>query len=304
MPPLRTYLISKHRPFLICPVTQSLTTVDPILDFYTLSQPDPRFSEDGCPPLPREIVDRIIDYTITGYLERKEFGFALQLIYIDRVVTWRWYRNYINLPMPGVTDKYLCRMKICALSQLLYLLFSLFELGFEEEVFPEGLDGDDDETNVLEPERDIPVIGVRFPIFNPLPERVAPHYLVSKRPLISGRSGKCSTSLTINAATTHLRYNPFQITFEGFENEPTTAWTGRRVCDLMVLDAVCRDGFYHARKVLFPVVVMRMETNLERTSDRWKGMRWQWKKFAELVYIAYNKAELYIMDSKSVVIKP
>jgi hypothetical protein len=289
--PTTTFLISDHVPFEVCPLSHTVRPVEPVLDIYDLSNPAPNLPKRW--PFPREIADKIVDFVILGHFRSKEFFDAVQMMSLDKSTIARWYRNLIN-PAPPQTMAHRHVLKGAQLSRLLFLLMSIFECTYDFSVFPLAEDLKDFVEDV--PSRDnILVVAVKHPYGMSIDGAIKPHHLVARL------QGEQRWGLQYAIVPYPLQW--VTVRFSDFENPPTLAWTGHRVCDALVLDAQIKDGFYHARKVRHPFLVLRIDTELQDASEEWQEVRWQWERFAELVHCAYEKAELYIADAHHVLHK-
>lgn len=293
--PTTDYVISDSVPFLMCGLTRTLERVWPILDIYDVSQPDPKMNNVNV-RLTREIVERILDFVILGHLKNKEFGEAFLMILVDKGTMRRWYREWVNPAVGKLTDS--VKNKVKCMGRMFYLLTVVHDCAWDRMVL--GHEGDED----LMYKADFPVITIDHPYGFSVAGAIKPHHLVAAQYNDNPRGAFATVADSSYCVYfSVIAFPGSQITFNDFVNKPTIAWTGTRVCDVMALDATCEGGIYNARKVLQPVVVLRLDTSVGSASEEWVNARWQWERFADLVYIAYEKAVLYIMDINGKCIK-
>lgn len=293
---LQGFLISNGQPFRYEGLDGTVERVWPRLDTYGLSQPDPKM--DGVRVrLPREVTDCVLDHLQVAYLKNHEFGKCLLLMLVDRSYQRRMFRRWIDpAGRPCITGHTVCFSR--PLGKFFYFSMVLFDYAFDADVeLPRGLfDSDEEDTDEeFEMEREfptdtaVPVVTVAHPYSFSVDGVIKPHHLVAPRQKSTGGS---DWMMLFNVRPDD------NVSFPEFEEEGVVAWTGRRTCDCMVLDATCHRGIYWARRVLQPFLIIRIDTEMGYGSTEWKVQRHHWERFARLVKVAFDGADLFMQDGK------
>lgn len=294
--PKDLYLISDGMPFRLDGLDNTIQRLQPHINEYELTQPDPKYRKIKI-KLPRELVNRILAHLQLAYLKNKEFGSAMLLQLVDRHYQTYMYLQWIN-PRAGYDCKQ--RHGVCLsrpIARFFYFAHILFDYAYDMpfltlQINPHSEDENSDseeEIDLAVPDKhDIPVIAFHHPYSFSCDGIIKPHHLVAR---------------AYNRQETTWRSMHQVMAFpglwiDGFDYDPTVAYTGTRVCDVVVLDAVCRAGIYEASQTVHPVF-LRIDTELGVGSTEWKGKgRWHWERLAILVKTAFNGADLYMVDNK------
>lgn len=288
--PIETYLISDHVPFRLDGLDGTVEPVYPILEFYEISQPDPEF-QDLRMSFPTEIAHQILDALVLAYLRNKEFALAAGVCRVSRGYLRRMYVRWL-VDRPFCPAEQLRGSKphtTCYASKIFaffYLGALLFNHAFDisEEALLDLYESDDEEERRTSFRRsnDVPVVTIDHPMGLPRYEMIKPHQLVGRY---------------LEEWVVKFDVTPFPtIKFTNFDYWPTIAWVGNRFCDCFALDAKVRNGVYEASRVLFPFLIIRLDTEEYVGSGEWRAAVEHWRRFADLVYVAFEGAQLYIAD--------
>lgn len=296
--PLETFLISDYTPYRLDGLDRTISPVYPKLEFYELAQPHPKW-RDTTVYMPTEIQERILDHLVVEYLKLKHFGPAASLCRYSFSYMKRMYRQWIvdapyciwtGMPSPCVRTHFMCFAR--KIHKFFYLGMVLFDYAFDTS---DGILDDSDDQQPLPAfhrDYDLPVVTINHPYGFSRAGEIKPHHLVAnlKKP---GRR--------IYELTTLFDIIPYpSIQFAEFNNPPTVSWVGNRFCDCFIMDATCNNGIYEARKVVYPFLIIRIDTEEGIGSDEWKTVQEHWRRFATMVKLAFEGAELYIANNKAV----
>lgn len=293
--PVETFLISNHVPFRVDLLDQTVSRVPPLIEFYDVSQPDPRYAKLYF-PVPTEVQEQILDHLVVAYLRSKEFGSAAQLCRFSFSYMKRMYREWlVDKPhcskklLGWAPDGMLRRHFICyarEIHRFFYLGMVLFDYAFDvgEDTLLEDAE-EPENAEAWRRDADVPVVTINHPYGFSKTGVIKPHHLVS----------------TVEGGNLVVYFDVIPhplLKFPDFGHAPVLAWTGSRFCDCLVMDAAIGDGVYEARKVVYPILAVRIDTIHGIGSVEWKAARAYWERFGQLVKIAFEGADLYVVDRK------
>lgn len=270
-PVLRRMLNSSGRAF-------EVIDEDAYGDCYEVLRIAPKFTEDeisqpakGWKParrLPREVVDTILWHLVMGYIETREYDQAALALPISRGVLnnwWLWYAG--DEPFALNAGDQMRQM-----TRMLYLLQAIYDDAYTGETGG--------------PAYRYAAIGVVHPWGYSITNKVKPHHLVGR----NAESGLFCSQLEFR--------QDLNRTVEGF-SAPLVMYTGPRICDMMVVDVEdVEEGIYDVKKMVFPILLLRVVCVTFQKAEQWKHAMYQWARFADLVRWSMEGCTLYIEGTK------
>lgn len=269
----KRFLISHHNAYEILSGadyddnTMRVCKVPNLFDEDVISQPTSALARSGKLPchLPREIKDKIVSFLVASCIHTREYHLAALALGISHTVLqswWRWYANRKSGLYTTVEDW------IRQLSRTLCLLQSIYDEAYTGEIWHQQ-------------SCNFPSLGIVHPFGFSVDRKVKPHHLVKR-----DMAGQMSTSL-------ELREDPGRV-MEGM-GKPVVMYTGPRLCDVMVANTTgIDDGVYYCNKIVFPILMLRIQGVTVARAEEWQNARHEWKRFADLVRWSMDGCELYM----------
>lgn len=304
--PTESFLVSNFVPFQLCGLSGSVTRVAPKLLFDEISQPDPKTEKWELSHMPQIAVDRILDFLICEHLRVREFTLAFGMICLDKRALRQWTRAL------GDAHAWIRPLQqVRGLGRIFFLLERLNDEVMTATVVQrrnftaaQALHHEEGEGMVLDEQPmdeffedtagltryHYPVVTVENPFWSHrrASAPITPASLVGRGPL----------GLYTDVGITG--YADGVVVFSDFEKgNGVGGWVGRRLCDLMLLDAEADEGVFHTRQVVFPVLLLSIRddngTGYTRTAGGWEhAKRGDWHRFADLVEYAFEGCATYM----------
>lgn len=314
--PVEQYLVSHSVPFKLCPATGVTKAVSPKFLSDEIYLPDAR-TEGWSMKLPWMVEELILQHLVVQLLKGREFEDALGVMCLTRRLFMEWSDRI------GGGDWRTFRHRCRGTSRMLFLLNEIGERAIDQPVLRKkslgwpGLAATPtpdvlqqvleeqvlDDMSIASQEGDdadmltqfhFPVLNMENPFWTHTRNGggIPPTSLVGRGP----------HGLDMDMSVTG--YIDGIVVFSDFQKASATGgWVGRRLCDLMLIDADAEQGIFYATQVVFPVILLCIKAPADgwagtvarsQTTGAWERALKGWETFSELLALAFEGCGLYI----------
>lgn len=313
--PVEQYLVSNCVPFTLCPVTGEAKAVKPKLVWDEIHLPDSR-TEGWNVKLPWMVEETILQHLTVQLLRGREFEDAAGVMCMTKRLLCYWSDKL------GTGNWRTLRQKCRGVSRVMFLLNEISERAIDQPVlrkqrfgwpglsarlvpgsYEELMDQQVlDEATVSSQEEEAGLLSqFHFPVLN-VENPFWSHVRDGDGIPPSSLSGRGAHGLDVDLSVTG--YVDGIVVFSDFQKASATGgWVGRRLCDLMLIDADAEHGIFHATQVVFPVILLSVKAPGDQwqapaarsqTTGAWERATEEWVAFAELLELAFDGCGLYI----------
>lgn len=314
------FLVSNYTPFSLCPKTGEARRVKPKLCVDNIPWDEgPEIGMRNA-EMPWELTEKVLDYLVMDKLRRREFEECQDIMQMNKRMLDKWARWL------GCGRWRTLRQKVVGIDKMLFLLGAIDERAIDKRVLRKKRYGWAELTNVLNHETGLGLgealdqmleevasqedegwglLPDHYPVLqmeNPYWTHVRANDAITPCSVVGRGPYGLDTQLSI------ADYPDGVVVLSDFEcASPTGGWAGDRMCDLMVMDAEVDDGVFHARKVVFPLLLVSViEPKMWGTgqgadarlppgpSGNWKRAKEEWDLFADLMELCFEGCGVYI----------
>lgn len=301
-------MVSDCVPFTLCPISGEAKAVSPKLVHDEIYLPDSR-TEGWSVKLPWMVEECILKHLATKLVRAREFEDGAGVMCLTKRLLWYWADKF------GLGQWRTVRQQSRGVSRAMFLLNEINERAidlpvmkkrkfgwpglsaammpgtYEDLMDQQLMTSQEEEAGMLSPFH-FPVLNVENPFWY--------HVRSEDRIMPWSLAGRGAHGLDVDMSVTG--YMDGIVVFSDFQKASATGgWVGRRLCDLMLIDADAEHGVFYAAQVVFPVILLSVKAPQgdapqagSQTTGAWEGAMREWVAFAELLELAFDGCGLYI----------